>query len=250
MSKAKIKQCKGIILAGGYGTRLKPMTSVTNKHLLPVYNKPMIYYPIDTLVSAGIKDIMILTGSEHAGDFINLLGDGSDFGASFTYRPQQGAGGIAHALGLCRDFAGDSPIAVILGDNIFEDNIKSRVLAFESDYSKASIFLKKVMDPERFGVAEIEGDRVTTIIEKPENPKSNFAVTGLYFYNNAVWNIIDSLSPSERGEYEITDVNSWYVNNGLMNHEILEGYWSDAGTPDSLYRSSKYAYEKEYKSKE
>jgi glucose-1-phosphate thymidylyltransferase len=219
------------------------MTKVTNKHLLPVYDKPMVYYPINTLVTAGITDIVILTGSEYAGDFINLLGDGKDFGANFTYRPQRGAGGIAEALGLCKDFVRDEPMAVILGDNIFQDGIKHRVDMYKQDHSCAHIFLKEVEDPKRFGVATIDEDRVIEIAEKPSNPRSNFAVTGLYFYNAAVWNIIENLKPSGRGELEITDVNNWYIQNGLMKHEILEGFWSDAGTPSSLYKSTKFIAE-------
>jgi len=234
-------KCRGVILAGGNGTRLLPMTLTTNKHLLPVYDNPMIYYPINTLVSAGIKDIMIVTGKEHAGDFINLLGDGSNFGANFTYRTQQEAGGIAAALWLCKDFAQDDPIAVILGDNIFGDNIKDRVDSYVKDSDKAKVFLSSVDDPERFGVATIVNDVITEIEEKPKNPKTNFAVTGLYFYNKLVWDVIRRLEPSARGEQEISDVNNWYIQNGMMRHEILEGFWSDAGQPYSLYKASTYA---------
>jgi glucose-1-phosphate thymidylyltransferase len=231
---------KGIILAGGHGTRLQPMTNVTNKHLLPVYDKPMCYYPINTLTTAGIKDIMFITGSEHAGGFINLLGTGKNFNASFTYRVQDGAGGIAEALGLCEDFAKNEPIVVILGDNIFEDNIEKQVDNFSKDYSKARVFLKKVEDPTRFGIATIEDDEIISIEEKPKNPKSELAVTGLYFYNSSVWNIIKLLKPSNRGEKEITDVNNWYVKQHLMKHEIIEGFWSDAGQVESLYRASTF----------
>jgi len=229
---------KGIILAGGFGTRLKPMTNVTNKHLLPVYDKPMIYYPIDTLVSAGIKDILIVTGSEHAGDFLNLLGDGSEFGCNFTYRVQTGAGGIAAALALGEDFAGNEPIVVILGDNIFDFNFKNAVENF--DESGAEVFLKEVNDPERFGVATINNDSVIKITEKPSNPETNLAVTGIYFYNYLVWQVIKKLVPSERGEKEITDVNNWYVEHGLMKHRIIDNFWSDAGMPESLFKSSEH----------
>ncbi|MEK7635225.1 MAG: sugar phosphate nucleotidyltransferase [Patescibacteria group bacterium] len=237
---------KGIILAGGFGTRLQPMTRVTNKHLLPVYDKPMIYYPINTLVSSGIKNIMILTGNDHAGDFINLLGDGSEFGVNFTYRPQKGAGGIAQALGLCRDFVKEEPVAVILGDNIFDDSdvIKKNIQQFENSHDKACIFLKQVLDPERFGVATIKDSEIVEIEEKPKEPKSDLAVTGLYLYNSAVWKIIDGLTPSARNELEITSVNNWYIKNKLMNHIILDCFWSDAGTPESLYHSTKHMAEK------
>ena len=229
---------RGVILAGGFGTRLQPMTKVTNKHLLPVYDRPMIYYPINTLVNAGITEIMILTGSEYAGDFINLLGDGSEFGANFTYRPQKGAGGIAQALGLCRDFVRNEPVAVILGDNIFQDDVKRQVEKFKENPKGAYVFLHPVPDATRFGVATIMNDKISAIEEKPKNPKTNLAVTGLYFYDENVWDIIDGLTPSDRGELEITGVNNWYVDRGLMNHEVLEGFWSDAGTPCSLLRSS------------
>ena len=237
---------KGIILAGGFGTRLQPMTRVTNKHLLPVYDKPMIYYPINTLVSSGIKNIMILTGNDHAGDFINLLGDGSEFGVNFTYRPQKGAGGIAQALGLCRDFVKEEPVAVILGDNIFDDSdvIKKNIQQFENSHDKACIFLKQVLDPERFGVATIKDSEIVEIEEKPKEPKSDLAVTGLYLYNSAVWKIIDGLTPSARNELEITSVNNWYIKNKLMNHIILDCFWSDACTPESLYHSTKHMAEK------
>jgi len=241
---------RGIILAGGTGSRLKPMTEVTNKHLLPVFDKPMVYYPLDTLTSAGIKEIMIVTGPEHAGDFINLLGDGSKFGCNLTYRVQEKAGGIADALQLCEDFAGANNVAVILGDNIFDYNFKNAVDKFEETvdkesglplaYAGASIFLKEVPDPKRFGVAEIDNDVVFNIIEKPKEPKSNFAVTGIYFYDMNLWNIIRTLEPSDRGELEITDVNNAYLDNGTLSHRIIEEFWTDTGTPNSLYRASKY----------
>jgi len=231
---------KGIILAGGFGTRLKPMTEVTNKHLLPVYDKPMIYYPLETLKKGGIKDIMILTGNEHAGDFINLLGNGKELGVSLTYRTQSGAGGIAEALGLCRDFVGNEPMVVILGDNIFTDDIKEYVDDYKRDHNNAVVFLKKVPDPKRFGVAIVEDGFIKNIIEKPQLPTSDLAVTGLYFYNASVWHIIDNLTPSDRGELEITDVNNWYIQNSVMKYKEVKGFWSDAGQIESLYRASTY----------
>jgi len=229
---------RGLILAGGFGTRLLPLSKVTNKHLLPVYNKPMIYYPIDTLVKAGIKDIRILTGSEHAGDFIELLGDGQDFGARFTYKPQQGAGGIAAAIALNKDFVGNDPFVVILGDNIFLDDFSEAVKEYEEDHKHAVIFLKEVKNPNRFGVATIEDGHIKKIVEKPKIPDSNYAVTGLYFYNSSIWSIMKLLKPSARGELEITDVNNWYVKNGCLNYHILDGFWGDSGTVESLYHSS------------
>lgn len=237
-----MSKIKGVLLAGGNGTRLLPMTKIINKHLLPVYSKPMIYYPIETLTSAGIKDIMIITGSEHAGDFINLLGDGSEFGANFTYRPQSSAGGIAEALGLCRDFVGYDPMVVILGDNVFDDNsdIKERIEKFEKDHSSACIFLKKVKDPDRFGVATIKNRKIIEIEEKPKVPKSDLVVTGLYLYNDLVWDVIKGLTPSARNELEITDVNNWYIGQNLMDCQIIDGFWSDTGTPESLYKTSKH----------
>ena len=231
-------KCRGIVLAGGFGTRLHPMTKVTNKHLLPVYDKPMIYHPIDTLIKAGIKDIRILTGCEHAGDFIELLGDGQDFGARFTYKPQQGAGGIAAAIALNKDFVGNDPFVVILGDNIFLDDFSEEVKEYEKDHKHAVVFLKKVKNPKRFGVATIEDGYIKNIVEKPEVPKSDLAVTGLYFYNSSFWNVINLLKPSARGELEITDVNNWYIKNGCLKYKVLDGFWSDSGTIESLYYSS------------
>lgn len=225
---------KGVILAGGTGSRLYPLTKVTNKHLLPVYDKPMIFYPIQTLVSAGIKEIMIVSGRGHAGHFLELLGSGADIGVRFTYEIQEEAGGIAQALGLAESFADDEDVAVILGDNIFQDNIKQDVSNFTGG---AKIFLKEVPDAHRFGVAELKGDKVTGIEEKPSEPKSNFAVTGLYIYNNNVFKVIKTLKPSARGELEITDVNNYFVNNGTMEYRVLDGFWSDAGTFESLLRA-------------
>lgn len=226
---------KGVILAGGTGSRLYPLTKVTNKHLLPVYDKPMIFYPIRTLIDAGIKEIMIVSGRGHAGHFLELLGSGADLGVKFTYEIQEEAGGIAQALSLAESFAGKDDVTVILGDNIFQDNIKKDVSSFTGG---ATIFLKEVPDAHRFGVAELKGDRVIGIQEKPREPKSSFAVTGLYIYSNNVFKIIKTLKPSARGELEITDVNNYFVNNGTMEYRILDGFWSDAGTFESLLRAS------------
>ncbi|AKB41420.1 sugar phosphate nucleotidyltransferase [Methanosarcina mazei] len=226
---------KGVILAGGTGSRLYPLTKVTNKHLLPVYDKPMIYYPIQTLINAGIKEIMIVSGKGHAGHFLELLGSGSELGVRLTYEIQEEAGGIAQALGLAEDFADNSPVTMILGDNIFQDNIIDSVKSFTSG---AKIFLKEVSDAHRFGVAEIDRNRIISIEEKPKIPKSSLAVTGLYIYDSRVFEIIRNLKPSGRGELEITDVNNAYVRMGEMEYSILEGFWSDAGTFESLFRAS------------
>jgi len=226
---------KGIILAGGTGSRLYPLTKITNKHLLPVYDKPMIYYPLLTLIDAGIKEIMIVSGRGHAGHFLELLGSGTEFGVHLTYEIQDEAGGIAQALGLAEGFADDGPVTVILGDNIFQDNVKQAVSSFENG---AMIFLREVSDAKRFGVAEIKGESIISIEEKPALPKSNLAVTGLYIYDARVFNIIKTLAPSGRGELEITDVNNEYIRMGLMRYSTLPGYWSDAGTFESLFRAS------------
>ena len=225
---------KGIILAGGTGSRLYPLTKVTNKHLLPVYDRPMISYPIQTLVDAGIKEIMIVSGRGHAGHFLELLGSGADLGVKFTYEIQEEAGGIAQALGLAESFADEDDVTVILGDNIFQDNIREDVSNFKDG---AKIFLKEVPDAHRFGVAELKGNKVAGIMEKPREPKSNFAVTGLYIYSKNVFKVIKNLKPSARGELEITDVNNYFVNNGTMEYRILDGFWSDAGTFESLLRA-------------
>jgi len=230
------KRLKGVILAGGTGSRLYPLTKVTNKHLLPVYDKPMIYYPLETLKKMGCKDIMIVSGRDHCGDILNLLGSGREMGLKLSYEIQDDAGGIAHALGLTERFVGASNVAVCLGDNIFNDNID-----LEDFYEGARIFLKTVPDPERFGVAELEKGtdcKVVSIEEKPKNPKSNFCVTGLYVYDNKVFNYIKNLTPSDRGELEITDVNNFYVRDGLMTCQVLKSWWSDAGTFDSLLKAS------------
>ncbi len=228
---------KGVILAGGTGSRLFPLTKVTNKHLLPVYDEPMIYYPLKTLINAGIRDIMIVSGKGHVGHFLELLGSGSDFGVRLSYEIQDGAGGIAQALSLAKSFVGKDSVTVILGDNIFEDNIKEHVTSFESG---ARIFLKKVPDAHRFGVAEVDKRKrcVLGIEEKPKSPKSDLAVTGLYIYDNHVFDIIRTLKPSGRGELEITDVNNDYIRQGTLSYSTLKGYWSDAGTFESLYRAS------------
>ncbi|MFA4880100.1 MAG: sugar phosphate nucleotidyltransferase [Candidatus Doudnabacteria bacterium] len=230
---------KGIILAGGTGTRLLPATKVTNKHLLPVYNKPMIYYPLQTLVNAGIKEVMIVTGGNSPGDFLRLLGNGKEFGLrELRYAYQEGAGGIAEALGLAQDFADNQKVVVILGDNIFEDNIGPAVKNFRNQKKGARIFLKKVPDANRFGVAEIKNGKIISIEEKPKIPKSNLAVTGIYMYDNYVYEIIKTLKPSDRGELEITDVNNQYIKEGTMEYEILRGWWTDAGIPETLYRAT------------
>ena len=226
---------KGIILAGGTGSRLYPLTKVTNKHLLPVYDKPMIYYPLSTLIKAGISDIMIVSGRGHAGHFLELLGSGAEFGVRLTYEIQESAGGIAQALGLAEGWADDEEVAVILGDNIFQDDVRGEVASFSSG---AKIFLKEVPDAYRFGVAELADNRVVSIEEKPKNPRTNYAVTGLYLYDPEVFSIIKTLKPSGRGELEITDVNNAYIRKGQMQYAILKGYWSDAGTFESLLRAS------------
>lgn len=228
---------KGIILAGGTGSRLYPLTKVTNKHLLPIYDKPMIYYPLKTLMDAGIKDIMIVSGKGHVGHFLELLGSGSEFGVNFSYEIQKDAGGIAQALGLTEKFANGDDVTVILGDNIFQDNVGEHVKSFKSG---ARIFIKAVDDAHRFGVAEVDHDnnRVIGIEEKPANPKSSYAVTGLYIYDNRVFDIVKTLKPSNRGELEITDVNNEYIRKGDLSYSILNGYWSDAGTFESLFRAS------------
>lgn len=227
---------KGIILAGGTGSRLHPLTKVTNKHLLPVYNKPMIYYPIETLTAAGIEDILIVSGKGHAGHFLELLEDGSDFGARFSYAVQTEAGGIAQALSLAEDFADEDKIVVILGDNILEDNITSAVEAFERQESGARIYLKEVKNPSSYGVAEINDEgKVIGIEEKPDDPKSNHAVVGVYMYDGTVFDVIKTLKPSDRGELEITDVNNHYIERGEMFADHLEGWWGDGGESFASY---------------
>lgn len=236
---------KGIILAGGLGSRLSPLTKITNKHLLPVYNKPMIYYPLQTLVDAGIDDIMIVTGGNNAGDFLKLLGNGKDFGLKEVhYGYQEGEGGIADALKIARHFAADEKVVVILGDNIIGGSIKPFVDEFRKQKEGARILLKEVHDPERFGVPEIKGDTILSIEEKPQNPKSNYAVIGIYMFDNSVFEITDTLKPSKRNELEITDVNNAYINNGTMKYNILDDFWTDAGTFESLLHASNLVAEK------
>lgn len=230
---------KGVILAGGLGTRLRPLTKITNKHLLPIYDKPMIYYPIETLCKAGIKDIMIVTGGSSAGDFLRLLGNGDSFGLKdIYYTYQEGEGGIADALRLCEHFAEGERIAVILGDNIIQDDIAPYVAKFAQQDSGARILLKEVADPERFGVPELDGDRIVRIEEKPAQPKSRYAVTGIYMYDRRVFDFIRKLKPSGRGELEITDVNNQYIREGDLYYDVLEGWWTDAGTFESLFHAA------------
>jgi glucose-1-phosphate thymidylyltransferase len=230
---------KGVVLAGGTGSRLNPLTRVTNKHLLPVYDKPMVYYPIQTLVNAGIEEILLVTGGKNAGDFLRLLGNGRDFGLRhLNYTYQEGEGGIAEALGLAEFFAAGDKICVVLGDNIIENNICRAVENFKKQKDGAKILLKKVSDAGRFGVAEIRGDRVIGIEEKPKAPKSNYAVVGIYLYDASVFQKIRRLKPSGRGELEITDVNNFYIDDGNLTCEILDGWWTDAGTFESLLRAN------------
>jgi len=229
---------KGVVLAGGTGSRLFPLTKITNKHLLPIYDKPMIYYPIRTLVDAGIRDILIVTGGRNAGDFLRLLANGKEFGlVHLAYTYQEGEGGIAEALGLAEQFADGSQLCVVLGDNIIEGSIRSAVESFRRQASGARILLKEVSDAERFGVAEIQDGRIVGIEEKPERPKSNYAVTGIYMYDGTVFEKVRELVPSRRGELEITDVNNAYIREGSMNFSFLDGWWTDAGTFESLLRA-------------
>jgi glucose-1-phosphate thymidylyltransferase len=230
---------KGVVLAGGTGSRLNPLTKVTNKHLLPVYDKPMVYYPIQTLVNAGIHEILLVTGGKNAGDFLRLLGNGHDFGLKhLNYTYQEGEGGIAAALGLAEHFADDGPICVILGDNVIEHNICEAAKKFRHQGAGAKIILKEVTDAERFGVAEVSDNRVIRIEEKPKSPKSNKAVIGVYFYDSTVFEKIRRLKPAGRGELEITDVNNFYIEESMLTYEILDGWWTDAGTFESLLRAN------------
>lgn len=230
---------RGVVLAGGLGTRLDPITRIINKHLLPVYDKPMIYYPIRALVNAGIEDILIVTGGRNAGDFLKLLGNGREFGLKhldFTY--QEGEGGIAEALGLARDFSRGERLCVMLGDNIIERNVVDAVNAFRRQERGAKILLKEVPDPGRFGVPRLEGDRIVAVVEKPETPASRYAVTGIYLFDETVFDKIGRLERSARGELEITDVNNQYIAEGTMTWDVLEGWWTDAGTVESLLLAS------------
>jgi glucose-1-phosphate thymidylyltransferase len=230
---------KGIVLAGGSGSRLYPLTKITNKHLLPIYDKPMIYYPIQTLVEAGIRDILLVAGGRNSGDFLRLLANGKEFGLNhLNYTYQEGEGGIADALALAEHFADGEKICVILGDNIIEGTIRDAVEAFRHQPRGAKIMLKEVSDAERFGVAELDGDRIVGIEEKPQKPKSRYAVTGFYLYDGTVFEKVRKLVPSGRGELEITDVNNAYIREGTMTFAHLEGWWTDAGTFDSLLRAS------------
>lgn len=230
---------KGIVLAGGLGSRLRPLTKVTNKHLLPIYDKPMIYYPIETLVKAGIDDIMIVTGGNSAGDFLRLLGNGREFGLKdIFYTYQEGEGGIADALKLCEHFAEGERVVVILGDNIIQDDIRPFVESFQEQESGARILLKEVEDPERFGCPELDGPRIVRIEEKPIHPKSSYAVTGIYMYDRRVFDFCRNLKPSARGELEITDVNNAYIEGGDLRYDVLTGWWTDAGQFESLFRAN------------
>ena len=237
---------KGIILAGGLGKRLYPLTKITNKHLLPVHDKPMIYYPIQTLVDAGIKDILIVTGGNNAGDFLRLLGNGKDFGLKhINYTYQEGEGGIADALKLAEHFADNDRVVVILGDNIIEKDIIKPVEEFKKQVKGARILLKKVEDPDRFGVVEFKGEKIVSIEEKPKKPKSEYAVTGIYMYDFQVFEIIKTLKPSGRGELEITDVNNAYIKKGELEYSMLEGWWTDSGTFESLLNANMLVAKKE-----
>ena len=239
---------KGIILAGGLGSRLRPLTKVTNKHLLPIYDRPMIYYPLQTLCDAGITEIMIVTGGNNAGDFLKLLGNGRDFGLPhIAYTYQDGEGGIADALKLCEHFAAGDSVVVMLGDNIIQNSILPHVERFRSQRSGCRLLLKEVQDPERFGVAEFSGERIVGIEEKPKVPKSLYAVTGIYMYDNRVFDYARDLQPSARGELEITDVNNAYIAAGTCYYDVLEGWWTDAGQFESLYRATQLVAEERMK---
>ena len=230
---------KGIVLAGGLGKRLWPLTKITNKHLLPVYDKPMVYYPIAQLAEAGIRDILIVTGGNHAGEFLRLLGDGRQFGLThLNFAYQEGEGGIAQALGLAKHFAQGKKVVVVLGDNIFERSLKPAIDHFRKQKSGARVLLKKVPDPERFGVAELRGRKIVSIVEKPKKPKTSLAVTGIYMYDENVFEIIRTLRPSARGELEITDVNNAYLRDHALEYDLLKGWWTDSGTFDSLLHAN------------
>jgi glucose-1-phosphate thymidylyltransferase len=229
---------KGIILAGGTGSRLFPLTKVTNKHLLPVARKPMIYHPIGKLIEIGIEEILIVTGVEHMGDVVGLLGSGKDFGCRFTYKVQDEAGGIAQALALAESFVDQDVMAVILGDNIFEDNLKPFAESFKKQKKGARVLIKEVSDPQRFGVVELKDGKVISIEEKPKKPKSNYVISGVYFYDPEVFGMIRKLKPSKRGELEISDVNRAYMQKGRLAYDILSGWWTDAGTFESLERAT------------
>jgi glucose-1-phosphate thymidylyltransferase len=229
---------KGVILAGGTGSRLFPLTKVTNKHLLPVGQEPMIFHPVQKLTEAGIGEILVVTGVDHMGDVVNLLGSGREFGCRFTYKVQDEAGGIAQALGLAENFAGPSPVCVILGDNVFQDPIGPFARGFARQKRGARIVLKRVADPQRYGVAEVKNGRISGIAEKPKAPKSDLAVTGIYFYDAEVYGMIRRLKPSARGELEITDVNNAYLRRGQLHYDVFHGWWTDAGTFESLHHAN------------
>jgi glucose-1-phosphate thymidylyltransferase len=233
---------KGVILAGGTGSRLFPLTKVTNKHLLPVGREPMIYHPVAKLTGAGVEEILVVTGVDHMGDVVNLLGSGREFGCRFTYKVQDEAGGIAQALGLAENFAGSSPVCVILGDNIFEDAIGAYVAAFKKQKRGARVLLKQVHDPQRYGVAEVKGGKILGIEEKPRQPRSDLAVTGVYFYDAGVFDFVRRLKPSARGELEITDVNNAYLRRGELKYDVMSGWWTDAGTFESLQLANELVY--------
>ncbi|MFE4572701.1 sugar phosphate nucleotidyltransferase [Paenibacillus chitinolyticus] len=234
---------KGVILAGGTGSRLYPLTKVTNKHLLPVGKYPMIFYSVQKLKKAGITDILVVTGKDHMGDVVNLLGSGSDLEVSFTYKVQDDAGGIAQALGLAEQFAAGEQIAVILGDNVFQDDISAYVSNFKVQSEGAKILIQKVPDPQRYGVPELDGNQIVSIEEKPEVPKSDYAVTGIYMYDSQVFDIVKTLKPSKRGELEITDVNNAYISKKQLTYDVLQGWWTDAGTHSSLALANELAKE-------
>jgi len=225
-----MKRVKGVILAGGKATRLRPLTYVTNKHLLPVYNKPLIYYPLEAMARAGVTDVLITTNPEHAGDFINLLRSGDDFGIRLSFEIQKEAGGISQAIKLAKPFARGDQLLVLLGDNIFTHDLSDAVTRFKRRKKGAQIFAKEVEDAREYGVIEMEGDQVKSIVEKPKRPKSNLAQTGIYMYDDRVFELIEKLKPSARGELEVTDLNNFYVKEGTMQCEIMDGYWIDAGT--------------------
>lgn len=234
---------KGIILAGGTGSRLYPLTKVTNKHLLPVGKYPMIFHSVAKLKEAGIHDILIVTGKDHMGDVVNLLGSGYDMGVTFTYKVQDQAGGIAQALGLAEHFVGNDSMTVILGDNVFEDSIETSVSNFIDQGKGAKILIQQVPDPARYGVPELEGDKIVSIEEKPKAPKSQYAVTGIYMYDATVFEIVRTLKPSDRGELEITDVNNAYIAAGTLTYDVLNGWWTDAGTYASLIKANELAHD-------
>lgn len=237
---------RGVVLAGGTGSRLFPLTKVTNKHLLPVGKYPMIYHPVAKLRQAGVRQILIVTGREHMGDVVNLLGSGSDFNVSFTYRVQDEAGGIAQALSLAEDFASRQKVCVILGDNVFEDDLTPYVTKYSAQTRGAMVMLKSVGDPTRFGVAEVADGRIVGVEEKPKAPKSDLAVTGIYFYDARVYEVVRTLKPSGRGEMEITDVNAAYMREGELEYAMFQGWWSDAGTPSSFLAANELAKDVEY----